>query len=161
MNLQDWSYDHPADAVDLTRHGALNSLLDRYGGSRPEVLTSVLAHMYASGAQSAVLEYRYIDPDYRNEHSQFYSTTFRRYPSVAHRLHFFAEQMPPSLTQTNCKVVDHVGLGRGKVARMGRIRVLSAAMRCRVRVIWLWPVSRSIARAMFLIMAMACAPVPV
>ena len=63
--------------------------------------------------------------------------------------------------QTNCKVVDHVGLGRGKVARMGRIRVLSAAMRCRVRVIWLWPVSRSIARAMFLIMAMACAPVPV
>jgi len=98
MNLQDWSYDHPADAVDLARPGALNSLLDRYGGSRPEVLTNVLAHAYASGAQSAVLEYRYIDPDYRNEHSQFYSTTFRRYPSVAHRLHFFAEQMPPSLT---------------------------------------------------------------
>lgn len=98
MNLQDWSYDRPADAVDLARPGALNSLLDRYGGSRPDVLTSVLAHAYASGAQSAVLEYRYIDPDYRNEHSQFYSTTFRRYPSVTHRLHFFAEQMPSTLT---------------------------------------------------------------
>lgn len=61
MNLQDWSYGHPADAIDLTRPGALNSLLDRYGGSRPDVLTSVLAHPYASGAQSAVLEYRYIE----------------------------------------------------------------------------------------------------
>ena len=98
MNLQDWSYDHPADAVDLTRPGALNSLLDKYSGSRPDVLTNVLAHAFASGAQSAVLEYRYIDADYRNEHSRFYSTTFRRYPSIAHRLHFFTEQMPSALT---------------------------------------------------------------
>ena len=30
-----------------------------------------------------------MDADYRSEHSAFYSTTFRRYPSVAHRLHFF------------------------------------------------------------------------
>src|SRR6266508_5858947 len=30
MNLQDWSYDHPADAVDLVRPGALNSLLLRF-----------------------------------------------------------------------------------------------------------------------------------
>ena len=97
MNLQDWSRDHPADAVDLVRPGALNSLLDRYGGSQPDVLASVLAHAYACGAQSAVLEYRYIDADYRNEHSRFYSTTFRRYPSVAHRLHFFAEKIPPAL----------------------------------------------------------------
>lgn len=98
MNLQDWSNDHPADAVDLARPGALNSLLDKYGGSRPDVLTNVLAHAYASGAQSAILEYRYIDPDYRNEHSRFYSTTFRRYPSVAHRLHFFREPLPSTLT---------------------------------------------------------------
>jgi len=97
MNLQDWSHDHPADAVDLARPGALSSLLDRYGGSQPDVLASVLAHAYACGAQSAVLEYRYIDADYRNEHSRFYSTTFRRYPSVAHRLHFFAEKMPAAL----------------------------------------------------------------
>jgi len=41
----------------------------------------------------AVIEYRYIDPDYRSEHSRFYSITFRRYPSVAHRIHFFT--LPP------------------------------------------------------------------
>lgn len=97
MNLQAWSPDHPADAVDLLRPGALTSLLDTYGGARPDVLANVLGHAYALGAQSAVLEYRYVDPDYRNEHSRFYSTTFRRYPAVAHRLHFFAEQIPATL----------------------------------------------------------------
>jgi hypothetical protein len=98
VNLQDWSSDRPADAVDLARPGALNSLLNRYGGSRPEVLAGVLGHAYALGAQSAVLEYRYIDLDYRNEHSRFYSTTFRRYPSVTHRLHFFSKPVPAELT---------------------------------------------------------------
>lgn len=45
--------------------------------------------------RSVVVEYRYIDADYRDEHSRFYSTTFRRYPSVAHRLHFFAARVEP------------------------------------------------------------------
>lgn len=97
MNLQAWSRDHPADAVDLLRPGALASLLDTYGGARPDVLANVLSRAYALGAQSAVLEYRYVDPDYRNEHSRFYSTTFRRYPDVAHRLHFFVDQVPATL----------------------------------------------------------------
>src|SRR5579862_7408508 len=38
---------------------------------------------------SVVVERRYIDHDYRSEHSHFYSTTFKRFPSVCHRLHFF------------------------------------------------------------------------
>ncbi|HEY3923553.1 MAG TPA: hypothetical protein VGL75_03265 [Acidothermaceae bacterium] len=68
-------------------------LLDSYGGARPRVLQAVLAHAVALGARSAVIEYRYLDPDWRNEHRDFYASTFRRYPSVAHRLHFFEE--PP------------------------------------------------------------------
>lgn len=71
--------------------------MEQYGGAQPEVLRTVLSQAYDLGAQSAVLEYRYLDPDYRNEHSRFYSTTFRRYPSVAHRLHFFSEPLPPEL----------------------------------------------------------------
>jgi hypothetical protein len=97
VGLADWTKDVPADAVDLTRPGALPGLLAAYGGAQPEVLRTVLARAYDLGAQSAVLEYRYLDPDYRNEHSRFYSTTFRRYPSVAHRLHFFAKPVPPAL----------------------------------------------------------------
>ena len=43
------------------------------------------------------IEHRYIDRDYRNEHSRFYSGTFRRYPSVTHRLHFFAAPPPAEI----------------------------------------------------------------
>lgn len=43
---------------------------------------------------SVVIEQRYIDIDFRSEHSHFYSTTFKRYPSVCHRLHFFAVNLP-------------------------------------------------------------------
>ena len=45
-----------------------------------------------------MIERRYIDADYRDEHSKFYSTTFRRYPSVAHRVHFFADAPPAALS---------------------------------------------------------------
>ncbi len=55
----------------------------------------MLGHALSLGARTAVIEYRYLDPDWRNEHREFYATTFRRYPSIAHRLHFFAE--PPDL----------------------------------------------------------------
>lgn len=73
----------------------------------------MLAQAFNLGAQSAVLEYRYLDPDYRNEHSRFYSTTFRRYPSVAHRLHFFGEPVPPELMSTDAPArfgdLDYLG----------------------------------------------------
>ena len=65
-----------------------------YEGTRPSVVHEVFGQAYSLGAQMAVIEYRYLDPDYRSEHSRFYSTTFRRYPSVAHRVHFFAAPPP-------------------------------------------------------------------
>jgi hypothetical protein len=49
--------------------------------------------MRSLGARCCVIEYRYLDPDWRSEHRAFYASTFRRYPSIAHRLHFFLE--PP------------------------------------------------------------------
>ena len=42
--------------------------------------------------RAVVVERRYIDLDYRDEHSRFYSTTFLRYPSVCHRLHFLTRE---------------------------------------------------------------------
>lgn len=70
-------------------------LLDTYGGARPRVLQAVIAQALLVGARTAVVEYRYLDPDWRNEHREFYATTFRRYPSITHRLHFFAESPDP------------------------------------------------------------------
>lgn len=95
MNFSDWSAPtEPAAAIDLSQPGALPWLLDRYGHANPTVLRSVLATAYAAGATGAILEYRYIDADWRSEHASFYGGTFRRYPSVAHRLHFFAKSIP-------------------------------------------------------------------
>ncbi|MCW2855446.1 MAG: hypothetical protein JWR52_1061 [Marmoricola sp.] len=85
-----WSLDdEPAQVVDLREIGALDYLVNLYGTREKRVLREVLAQAYRAGAQTAVVEFRYIDADYRDEHSAFYSTTFRRYPSVAHRIHFF------------------------------------------------------------------------
>ena len=61
------------------------------------MIFDVVGTAYEAGAKSALVEYRYVDSDYRSEHSHFYSTTFRRYPSVAHRIHFFSEPPPEDL----------------------------------------------------------------
>lgn len=98
MSFDDWSDGrYIARCLDLTDERALTWLLDRYGGARPRVLQAVLAHAFSLGAQTAIIEYRYIDLDWRNEHKAFYTGTFRRYPSVAHRIHFFSESAPPEL----------------------------------------------------------------
>jgi hypothetical protein len=60
------------------------------------VLQAVIAHALRLGACSLIIEYRYLDPDWRNEHQEFYASTFRRYPSVAHRMHFFEERPDPA-----------------------------------------------------------------
>lgn len=50
------------------------------------------------GTKSVVVEQRYIDLDFRSEHSHFYSTTFLRYPSVCQRVHFFADPVALDLS---------------------------------------------------------------
>src|SRR5664279_866759 len=76
-----------------------------------EVLRTVLAHAIQAGAVSGLAEYRYTDADYRDEHQHFYSTTHRRYPSSAHRLHFFRNES--SVVKANhplrLKNLDYVG----------------------------------------------------
>lgn len=94
MNFEQWTPPGPAHVVDLRPPGAILKLSRYYGTSAPAVVDEVFGQAYSLGAQMAVIEYRYLDPDYRSEHSRFYSTTFRRYPSVAHRVHFFLE--PPT-----------------------------------------------------------------
>jgi len=96
LRFADWTPPEPEPAriIDLRPEGALLGLIRYYQGSRPAVVQEVLGQAYSLGAQTAVIEFRYLDPDYRSEHSRFYSTTFRRYPSVAHRLHFFARPPP-------------------------------------------------------------------
>ncbi|HVC78228.1 MAG TPA: hypothetical protein VND96_17090 [Candidatus Micrarchaeaceae archaeon] len=83
--------------MDLRVPRAMTDLVSRYASARPDVLEAALAHVFGIGAQTVAIEHRYIDLDYRNEHSRFYSGTFRRYPSVTHRLHFFASPLPAKM----------------------------------------------------------------
>ena len=97
MNFREWTPRRPAQVVDLRPAGAFIELSRYYAGSRPTVVDEVIGQAYTLRAQMAIIEYRYLYPDYRSEHSRFYSRTFRRYPSVAHRIHFFLEPPSPEL----------------------------------------------------------------
>ena len=57
---------------------------------RSAPLDRIIEIARAHRTQTVVVERRYIDADFRSEHARFYSGTYRRYPSVAHRLHFFS-----------------------------------------------------------------------
>ncbi len=96
MNLADWSPDRPSRVVDLRRPQDADELVADYAGRGRDgsPLAAVMDHARALGASTAVVEHRYLDPDWRSEHAAMYSKTFRRYPGVAHRLHFFRGVVP-------------------------------------------------------------------
>jgi hypothetical protein len=98
VNFEEWSgRGQIARVLNLDDDRAFPWLVDTYGGRRPDLVRAVVGHAFTLGARTVVVEYRYLDPDWRNEHKEFYATTYRRYPSVAHRLHFFKEPPPQDL----------------------------------------------------------------
>lgn len=90
-DLARWTHVESARTFDLYKPPDLAELWAEYGGLQPKLFARVVAAADGAGARSVLAEYRYIDADYRSEYSNFYSTTYQRYPSVAHRLHFFSE----------------------------------------------------------------------
>lgn len=143
---QRWSLtDQPAEVIDLRDPAALAWLADYYGQASPDVLRTVVGQAYSLGAQTALIEYRYIDADYRDEHARFYSTTFRRYPSVTHRLHFFADPPPHELSSDDEPArftgLDYLGYAVMRPvpgAPVGRVMLsppaaIRAAVTCTVR----------------------------
>lgn len=108
MRLDQWFGLDPAEVLDLHGDRAIPKLVNRYCGMQRsatethqnprEVLLSVLTNAWDVGARTVVIERRYPDVDYKSEHSLFYSQTFRNYPAVTHRLHFFLETPPEDVT---------------------------------------------------------------
>lgn len=98
MNLFDWNPATPAAIVDLRMDHDRVAMIDDYhptpelaDASRVATLEKIVAHAMRAGATTALIEYRYIDADWRAEHAMYYSKTFRQYPNVAHRIHFFRD----------------------------------------------------------------------
>ncbi len=95
----DWSPDdQPGEIVNVTSLGAWGQLEDYYtSGAGNAPLNRIFTIAKAHGVKSVVIERRYIDLDWRSEHAHFYGHNFQRYPSVCHRLHFFADHVPGDL----------------------------------------------------------------
>jgi len=136
MSFSDWFPTTPGsqgEVIDLRAPGATLDIIDKYETTAPYVLRELVGQMWDQGAQTAVLEYRYLDPDYRDEHSRFYSTTFRRYPSVAHRLHFFRDAPPESVSDPvefmsveGLEYLGYIVLRPLPAARVGRTMIAPA-----------------------------------
>lgn len=97
--LSAWSPDDsPAEVVAVHSWDDLEDLIHQYADENGDgPLRRVLQIAYAHQVQTVVIERRYVDVDWRSQHAAFYSTMFRRYPTVTHRLHFFTTPLGPEL----------------------------------------------------------------
>lgn len=94
----EWTAEEYVVRYSLDSDESQGAFYARYTGSLGnKVLLRVLEVAKDSGSRSCLVETRYIDADWRSEHARFYSTTYSRYPSVAHRAHFFACDLPDDL----------------------------------------------------------------
>ena len=77
--------DAPAVILETSSEDAWDQLRSWYAPNAPAPpLERIIEIAKSHGVAAVLVERRYIDADYRSEHSRFYSTTFRRYPSDLH-----------------------------------------------------------------------------
>lgn len=100
LPLANWSpTEANATIFDMTVPGAWEDLAADYT-YMPQgnpALARIFAIAQAHGVTTIVKEPRYIDADWRSQLAHFYNGNFRRFPSVCHRLHFFAGPVPSNL----------------------------------------------------------------
>lgn len=98
-SFNDWTPDdEPGEVRLMNDNDEWDRLVAFYtGGHGNRQLERIFDIARQHGVRSVVIERRYIDADWRSEHARFYGGTFRRYPSVCHRLHFFTVEVPRDL----------------------------------------------------------------
>lgn len=92
MRLDRWEEPDPGELIGLSDPADWEALKERYVGGFNAIngpLDRCLEVARAGGATTAIIETRYIDPDYRSEFTAYYSRVFRTVPDTAHRVHFF------------------------------------------------------------------------
>lgn len=111
MSFQDWMENPPAFLARYdVANGDWNRFYNRYtAGTQSPPLLRIIEIAVAHGVQSILVETRYIDADWRSEHARFYSTTYKRYPSIAHRAHFFTQPLPGDLSDLSGLVDAYKG----------------------------------------------------
>lgn len=119
-----WEDPDPAEVVSLGSPSAWSKLAKRYEPNRcPRPLERCLEVVKGNGARTAVIETRYIDPDYRSEFSAFFSRTFASIPDSTHRIHFFSTVIDAgslsSLTTT--AINSYLGFVTIRPSPLGRV----------------------------------------
>ena len=121
-----WEDPDPADVVPLLASQDWDDLRSRY---EPNLLRRpferCLEIAQAGGAQSVVIETRYVDLDYRSEYSSFFSKTFAEIPDTTHRLHFFdtdlsTEDLADLSDRTQAGYLGYLIVRPSRLGRVGR-----------------------------------------
>lgn len=100
MSFDGWAENSSAfiTRYDFSSDNGLTEFYTRYtGGHGNPALFRIIQIAVEHRVKGVLVETRYIDADWRSEHARFYSTTYVRYPSVAHRAHFFTKPLPEDL----------------------------------------------------------------
>lgn len=102
--------DTPGGVIDTTLPGEWDELEATYCDD-PEYrpLRRIIEIAIEHGVKAVVVERRYIDADWRSLHAEFYGSTFQRFPSVCHRLHFFTTPVDPSFSDLDDLQDHYVG----------------------------------------------------
>lgn len=94
MQLTGWNDPDPAEVHHPTTDAEWDAALFRYLGSLNDApLMRCVEVARSHGAETLVIETRYLDIDYRSEFSAYYSRQFADVPDSAHRLHFFTKHL--------------------------------------------------------------------
>ncbi len=94
MRLAGWNEPDPAEVHHPRTDADWDLALSRYTGSLNDApLRRCVEVARSLGAETLVVETRYIDVDYRSEFSSYYSRQFADVPDTAHRLHFFGKRL--------------------------------------------------------------------
>ena len=97
MDLTDWESPNPGLLHTPTSDADWDAVLQRYTGTTNDgPLLRCVSVARENGAQSLVIETRYLGQDFRSEFAHFYSRTFAAIPDSAHRLHFFSDKLDPA-----------------------------------------------------------------
>lgn len=114
LSIADPAFKVEVDKITLPFGGNLGPLRD--------TLTALQIPPWA--AVTALFEYDYVDRDYQDEFSAFYSKAFKAYPSRCTRLHFFSCPISPRIRQNFGRFRKHylgfIVLRPTDLQRMGR-----------------------------------------
>lgn len=97
-----------------------NDLIEAYAGPDTPFAT-VLAVARESGCKTVVVEYRYVDLDYRSEHSAFWSLRFEVPSPFTRRLHFFKNKIEDLELHAIPGDSEYLGYSILKPVRLGRV----------------------------------------